>query len=115
MVEAPAPQQLTVADLTNTVEVVKLMSNDQHKFYLNCDVAAQSKKLNEEMKTAPHDGDAQCKVINLDLNAKTLETVVKYLHYRIINSRLSVSDRAVFDIEPEDALDILNAGIYLQC
>ena len=29
MVEAPAPQ-LTVSDLTNTVEVVKLMSNDQH-------------------------------------------------------------------------------------
>ena len=67
------------------------------------------------MKTAPRDGNAECRVINLDLNAKTLETVVKYLHYRIINSRLSVSNRAVFDIEPDDALDILNAGIYLQC
>ena len=89
MVEAPAPQQLQVSDLTNTVEVIKLMSNDQHSFYLNQDVAAQSKKLNEEMKTAPHDGDAQCKVINLDLNAKTLETVIKYLHYRIINAKLT--------------------------
>ena len=53
--------------------------------------------------------------MKLDLPAKTLETVVRYLHYRIINSRLAQDDRANFDIEPADALDILNAAIYLRC
>ena len=53
--------------------------------------------------------------INLDLDAHTLETVVKYLHYRIINADLEVDDRESFDLEPEEALDVLNAAIYLQC
>ena len=51
----------------------------------------------------------------LDLPATTLETVIKYLHYRIINARLEKEDRAKFDLAPEEALNILNAAIYLQC
>ena len=51
--------------------------------------------------------------MHLDLPASTLETVVKYLHFRVINSRLLQGDRATFDIEPAEALNILKAGIYL--
>ena len=53
--------------------------------------------------------------MTLDLPAKTLETVVRYLHYRIINGGLADNDRSEFTIVPEDALDILNAAIYLRC
>ena len=106
-----------VGDLTNTLEVVKLCSNDEHPsfFYLNKDVACQSKLLKEQVKTAPLEEGSRTRVVHLLLPATTLETVVKYLHYRVINSRLSQADRAQFDIEPKEALNILKAGIYLQC
>ena len=104
-----------VSDLTNTIEVVKLCSNDEKVFYLNRDVACQSKLLEEQVETAPKEGNTKTRVIHIDLPALTLETVVKYLHYRSINSRLAPDDRADFDIQPKDALNILNAAIYLQC
>lgn len=44
---------------------------------------------------------------------QTLETVVKYLHYRIINKDLEQKDRASFELRPEDALNVLNAARYL--
>ena len=82
--------------MTNTVEVVKLCSNDdpQKFFYLNKDVACQSKLLKEQVKTAPKENGTQVRVVHLDLPASTLETVVKYLHYRVINCRLAQPDRA---------------------
>ena len=42
-----------VSDLTNTIECVKLCSSDNQVFYLNTDVACQSKLLKEQVKTAP--------------------------------------------------------------
>ncbi len=44
---------------------------------------------------------------------QTLELVVKYLHYRIINKDLAQEDRATFELKPEDALKVLNAARYL--
>ena len=67
------------------------------------------------MPEAERLGRTETRCIKLDLNAKTLETVVRYLHYRVINSRLAQDTRAKFDIEPTEALDILNAAIYLRC
>ena len=104
-----------VSDLTNTIEVVKLCSNDEKVFYLNRDVACQSKLLEEQVETAPREGTTKTRVVTIDLKSTTLETVVKYLHYRAINSRLAPDDRASFDIAPMDALNILNAAIYLKC
>ena len=57
----------------------------------------------------------QLKAVALDLPSSTLETVIKYLHYRIINAGLQVEQRAEFSLEPDEALDVLNAAIYLQC
>ena len=57
----------------------------------------------------------QTRVVTLDLPSKTLETVIKYLHYRIINARLENAVRAQFKLDPEEALNVLNAAIYLQC
>ena len=83
-----------VADLTQTLDVVKIISNDDKVFYLNNQVALQSKKIAEEVKTAPRMDKTHTRVVTLDLPSKTLETVIKYLHYRIINARLEKSDRA---------------------
>ena len=115
MVSASEHRGPKVADLTNTLDMVKLCSNDDKVFFLNRDVACQSAMLKERVKTASRIGSTQTRVISLDLNAKTLETVVKYLHYRCINSRLAKTDRAEFVIEPEEALHILQAAIYLRC
>ena len=118
MVSAAAPNPgPKVGDLTNTTDIVKLISNDEKPkvFFLNRDVACQSKLLAEQLPTAERLGRTETRCMKLDLPAKTLETVVRYLHYRIINSRLAQEDRANFDIEPTDALDILNAAIYLRC
>ena len=72
--------------------------------------------LKEAVKTAPREGNTNTRVIELNnLPSSTLETVVKYLHYRCINSRLAQSDRTEFQIEPLEALNILKAAIYLQC
>ena len=51
MVQA-ARQGPKVSDLTNTIECVKLVSSDGKVFYLNSDVACQSKLLKEQEKTA---------------------------------------------------------------
>jgi hypothetical protein len=51
--------------------------------------------------------------VTLDMPTQTLETVVKYLHYRIINKDLEQKDRAKFELRPEDALNVLNAARYL--
>ena len=117
MVEAAASKGPTVQDLTATTDIVKIVSNDEQPrvFFLNRDVACQSKLLAEQLPTAERLGRTETRVIRLDLSAKTLETVIRYLHYRIINCRLAQGDRADFHIEPLEALDILNAAIYLRC
>ena len=99
--------------LTSTLDVVKLVSIDEKTFYMNKDVAAQSKHLANQLASSFKEG--QTHEIKLDLPATTLETVVKYLHYRIINADLEAEDRAEFELEPDEALNVLNAAIYLQC
>ena len=109
-----------VGDLTKTTDIVKLISapNEegvQKSFFLNRDVACQSELLREQLATAPRLGNTATRVINLEMPAHTIETVVKYLHYRIINAKIAQSERAGFDIDPNEALNILNAAIYLRC
>ena len=99
--------------LTTTMNVVKLVSSDEKAFFLNYDVAVQSKHLRSQLESEFKEGVTF--TINLDLPSGTLETVVKYLHYRIINADLEVDDRGEFELEPDEALNVLNAAIYLQC
>ena len=116
MVQAAKPGP-KVADLTSTPDIVMLKSNDEKPqvFFLNRDVACQSKLLEEQLPEGERLGKTETRCMTLDLPAKTLETVVRYLHYRIINGGLADNDRTEFTIVPEDALDILNAAIYLRC
>ena len=103
------------SSLTNTLDIVKLVSKDEKVFYVNVDVANQAKLLKTQIQTLPREEGTQLKAVALDLPSSTLETVIKYLHYRIINAGLQVEQRAEFSLEPEEALDVLNAAIYLQC
>ena len=99
--------------LTTSLEVVKLISSDDKLFFLNKDVAVQSKHLATQLNSSFKEG--QTHEIQLDLPSNTLETVVKYLHYRIINADLELEERADFELDPDEALNVLNAAIYLQC
>ena len=83
-----------VGDLTQTIEVVKLVSTDEKIFFLNKDIACQSKLLAEQVEHAEKMEGTQTRVVFLELPSSTLETVIKYLHYRIINERLEKTDRA---------------------
>ena len=111
--ELKDPPGEVVNALTSTMDVVKLVSTDEKVFYMNKDVATQSKHLRNQLDSEFKEGHTS--VIKLDLPANTLETVVKYLHYRIINADLEVDDRGEFELEPDEALNVLNAAIYLQC
>ena len=50
--------------------------------------------------------------IKLELNAEILEICIKFLHYKVINRQVSF-ERPPFPIEPEVALKVLEASIYL--
>ena len=104
---------VVVNALTSTIEVVKLVSSDDKQFFMNKDVAVQSKHLATQLNSSFKEG--QTHEVKLDLPSNTLETVVKYLHYRIINADLEIDDRAQFELDPDEALNVLNAAIYLQC
>eukprot|EP00353_Schmidingerella_taraikaensis_P007264 CAMPEP_0185582002 /NCGR_PEP_ID=MMETSP0434-20130131/19565_1 /TAXON_ID=626734 ORGANISM="Favella taraikaensis, Strain Fe Narragansett Bay" /NCGR_SAMPLE_ID=MMETSP0434 /ASSEMBLY_ACC=CAM_ASM_000379 /LENGTH=70 /DNA_ID=CAMNT_0028200685 /DNA_START=13 /DNA_END=225 /DNA_ORIENTATION=+ len=64
----PGPQ---VSDLTSTTDIVKLISNDEKPrvFYMNRDVACQSKLLEEQLPTAERLGRTETRCIKLDLPA----------------------------------------------
>ena len=113
MQELRDPPGEVVNALTSSLEVVKLISIDEQMFFMNKDVAMQSKHLATQLNSAFKEG--QTHEIKLDLPSNTLETVVKYLHYRIINADLELEERAEFDLDPDEALNVLNAAIYLQC
>lgn len=97
--------------MTQTTDVVALHSNDGKVFYLNRDVACQAKHIQHALASSMVEGET--KEIKLDMDERTLETVVKYLHYRMINKDLPKPHRSRFDIKPEEALLVLNAARYL--
>ena len=107
-----APGEVVNA-LTTTMDVVKLVSIDEKSFFMNKDVATQSKHLAAQLESTFKEGVTH--EIKLDLPSTTLETVVKYLHHRIINADLELDERAEFELDPDEALKVLNAAIYLQC
>ncbi|CDW82758.1 UNKNOWN [Stylonychia lemnae] len=98
--------------IVNSSTIIKLISNDGHTFYVNKDVIAISKHLNNIVNSGFREGDS--KEISLDINAEILEICVKYLHYKLIYRKVSFA-RPPFPIEPKIALDVLKAAIYLQC
>ena len=50
---------------------------------------------------------------DLDHSAKIVETLIKYLYFRHLNYRRSLNKLPEFVIEPEIALELLNASIDL--
>jgi arginyl-tRNA synthetase len=87
-----------VNSLTRTSDIVILHSNDGRTFYVNKDVACQAKHIENLLQSRFKEG--QTGEISLDMPTQTLETVIKYLHYRIINKDLAQEERAVFELKP---------------
>ena len=87
-----------VNSLTRTSDIVILHSNDGRTFYVNKEVACQAKHIENLLQSRFKEG--QTGEVSLDMPTQTLETVVKYLHYRIINKDLAQEERAVFELKP---------------
>ncbi len=87
-----------VNSLTRTSDIVILHSNDGRTFYVNKEVACQAKHIENLLQSRFKEG--QTGEVSLDMPTETLETVVKYLHYRIINKDLAQEERAVFELKP---------------
>jgi hypothetical protein len=87
-----------VNSLTRTSDIVILHSNDGRTFYVNKEVACQAKHIENLLQSRFKEG--QTGEVSLDMPTETLETVIKYLHYRIINKDLAQEERAVFELKP---------------
>ena len=99
--------------MTKSADIVALHSSDGKVFYMSIDVARQAKHLENALASSMKEGETR--EIKLDMPERTLETVVKYLHYRMVNKELVKDQRPKFELKPEDALVVLNASRYLQC
>ena len=64
---------------------------------MNKDVACQAKHIEKELLTCT----SEPLELRLDMTDSTLETVVKYLHYRVINKDLPKAKRQTFELRPE--------------
>ena len=100
-------------------ETIKLISKDEKSFYVNKDIACVSKIIQNQL--ASEFKESQTKQIDVDIDGVTLEKWIEYMHYKFINTQRKMYETAEnvinedFDIEPEEALNLLKAGIYLQC
>ena len=100
-------------------ETIQLISNDERVFYVNRDIACVSKVIHNQLMSEFKEG--QTKQIDVDIDGDTLEKCIEYMHYKFINSQrkqYETADNVIdepFNIEPEEALNLLKAGIYLQC
>ena len=107
-----------------------LCSNDKQIFYVNKDVCMISKHLTKCLESGmkesaaapeldaagnppPPTGDGYTDVgIHLDIEAEILEICIKFMHYKLINRKISM-ERPSFDIEPAIALRVLEAATQL--
>ncbi len=100
-------------------ETVTLMSNDERCFYVNKDIACVSQRITDMLEKEFK--ESQTKIIELDIDGDTLEKWIEYMHYKYINTQrkqYETEDNLVdeqFDIQPEEALSLLKAGIFLEC
>ena len=100
-------------------ETVKIISDDGRSFYVNKDVACVSRVISNRLLSDFR--ESQTKEIDLHIDGDTLEKWIEYMHYKFINSQRKVyetPDNPVdeeFHIDPEEALSLLKAGIYLEC
>ena len=53
------------------------------------------------------------KEIKLNIDQEILEVCIKYMHYKLIYQNLPHTDRPQFHIDAPNALNVLNAAVYL--
>lgn len=99
--------------LTNTTEVIRIISKDNKVFFVNRDVIEVSKHLKTSLGSSFMEGTTR--EVRLDIDSDILEITVKYMHYKVIYRDLPHDQRPEFYIDPPKALDVLNAAIYLVC
>ena len=100
--------------------MLKLISSDGHVFYLEQRVAQKAKLVKDAMASGSLES-ATKEFKFAEIDSTTLETVIEYLHYnykyQLLIDRGVLSSEAIpkFAIDPENALAVLVASIFLQC
>ena len=108
-----------VNNLTNTGEIIRLISADKDVFFVNKDVVCVSKflqkALNGEFAEAQPQLVTKGNEITLNITSEILEVCLKYMHYQVIYRDLPVTARPTFHIEPPIAHNVLKAAMFLEC
>jgi|LakMenE01Jun11ns_1017448.scaffolds.fasta_scaffold9442526_1 hypothetical protein len=107
--------KMDVNKLTNTQEVVKLLSNDGEVFYVNKDVVMVSKFIQTALEQNRFLEGKASEIKLHDITSEVLEVCIEYMHYKIVYQNLPPESRKQFMIAPNMALDVLNAAMFLEC
>ena len=83
MLSKAEDNQKFVDTLTNTMEQIKLISNDNKIFYVNRDVVEVSKFLKSSLSSSFMEGKTR-EVKLENISSPVLEVCIKYMHYKII-------------------------------
>ena len=107
---------------------MKIYASDDKVFYVSRQVCMISKHLKNALTSGMKEGQENSEYgdeqeqdnvpqpedgIKLKLSSEILETCLNFMHYKHINREVSFA-RPEFQIEPDMALKVLEAAIYLQ-
>ena len=81
-----AEDKLKVDDMTDTTEVIKLISKDDKVFFVNRDVVEVSKHLKTSLNSSFMEGNTR--QVKLEIPSEILEITIKYMHYKTIYQHL---------------------------
>lgn len=101
-------------------ELVKLTSKDGSVFHLELPYAEVSGFIRNALRSSSLESVSK-EFTFPEIEGRVLEKVVEYFHYKrkfqeIVNSGSLAKEKVPqFDLEPDLALEVLVASIYLQC
>lgn len=93
-------------------EYVKLVSNDNHEYYIQRDLAETSRII-RDMLHCPGRSTSNCTVYLHMVNSRTLQKVCHYLAYQKQYLRRN-GEIESFNIEPAGAMDLLLVAGFLE-
>lgn len=103
-----------MADLLDR-KYMKLISNDELEFILDIRVARQCERISEELRLLEFEIKTDIPSLRFNsIRGEVLEIIVQYLHYRSRYLSTETNKVPQFRINPDLALDVLNASLYLK-
>ncbi|KAJ3368770.1 Transcription elongation factor B (SIII), polypeptide 1 (15kDa, elongin C) [Kappamyces sp. JEL0680] len=102
-----------MAAVADELQTVKLISSDQFEFIIDRKCALASGTIKNMLSSPGQFSESvQNEITFRDIKGVILEKVCKYLYYKVAYSN-TLSDIPEFVIEPEIAMELLNASDFL--